>query len=612
MPFLASLRERRIIPFLGSYVVAGFLVLEAVDQLVGHGLVPEVLYSVTLIFYALGIPATAVVAWFHGAKGAQRMPRAERWLLTIIAFVTIGASGIVVRNYIESAKLAELAASSELDARRIAVLYFDDLSPNQNLTYLTDGFTEALISNLAQVRELDVVSRNGSAQYRDSDLSVDSIARALQVGSVIRGAVEESGDRLRVSLRLIDGASGVDLERTSFEIPRDQLLQARDSVAGEASRLLRKGLGKEVRLREQRASTANVTAWELVQQAERERKIAETHIADGDAEAAFAAYDRADTLFALASAQDPNWLDPVVGRGEIAYRLSRFAASPEEAIPEIQTSLGFAAHALETDPNSAAALELRGTVRYWAWIIHAEPDPVKHEELLKNAQADLERATELDPTRASAYSTLSHLYYQTDDVPAAVIAARRAYEEDAYLAVAPEILWRLSVGSYDLAQFAAAKRWCEVGAQRFPDDYRFAFCQLTVMATPAGEPDIDRAWELLDELQRLSPEHRRDFDTHRGRIFVAAIIGLAGLPDSARSVLDRNRQTIDHEVDPDGELLVVEAYARATLGDADDAIDLLKLYAAAEHGFARGANLHWWWQELSTHPRWSEVETAGE
>ena len=127
MPFLQSLRERRIIAFLGSYVVAGFLALEAVDQLVDHGFVPEVLYQITLIFYTLGIPATAVVAWFHGAKGTQKMPKAERFLLTAIALVAVVASGIVLKNYIQSERAAGLAASTGLDVSRIAVLYFEDL-----------------------------------------------------------------------------------------------------------------------------------------------------------------------------------------------------------------------------------------------------------------------------------------------------------------------------------------------------------------------------------------------------------------------------------------------------------------------------------------------------
>jgi hypothetical protein len=95
-------------------------------------------------------------------------------------------------------------------------------------------------------------------------------------------------------------------------------------------------------------------------------------------------------------------------------------------------------------------------------------------------------------------------------------------------------------------------------------------------------------------------------------MIVGAIIARAGLPDSARAVLDRTRASVDPDLDPEGDLLVIEAFARTQVGDQDEAIDLLKLYAAAQHGFARGDDLHWWWRELAGHPRFQEIETAGQ
>ena len=82
MGVFSTLRERRLIQFLGAYLAGGFLALEGVDQLVSHGFVPEVVYTVTLILYLTGIPATFIVSWFHGAKGAQEMPRIEKWMLS--------------------------------------------------------------------------------------------------------------------------------------------------------------------------------------------------------------------------------------------------------------------------------------------------------------------------------------------------------------------------------------------------------------------------------------------------------------------------------------------------------------------------------------------------
>ena len=71
----------------------------------------------------------------------------------------------------------------------------------------------------------------------------------------------------------------------------------------------------------------------------------------------------------------------------------------------------------------------------------------------------------------------------------------------------------------------------------------------------------------------LDPQFRQDFEQRRGRMIVGAIIARAGLPDSARSVLDRTRDSIDPELDPEGDLMVIEAFARTQLGE--DALDKL-------------------------------------
>ena len=125
----------------------------------------------------------------------------------------------------------------------------------------------------------------------------------------------------------------------------------------------------------------------------------------------------------------------------------------------------------------------------YAYVQQLASEPSRATELLNGARRDLEAAVQFDPTRASAYSALSYLYYQTEDVAAALLAARKAYEQDAYLTAAAEILNRLFLGSYDLEQFTQAKRWCLEGERRFLKDYRFAECQILLMTTDVAPPD---------------------------------------------------------------------------------------------------------------------------
>jgi tetratricopeptide (TPR) repeat protein len=250
-------------------------------------------------------------------------------------------------------------------------------------------------------------------------------------------------------------------------------------------------------------------------------------------------------------------------------------------------------------------------LHYFQWTLRVTPDPVAAQALLQSARQDLEAAVQAEPSLASAYSTLSHLYYQVEDVPAAVLAARRAYEQDAYLSVARDVLSRLFIGSLDLEQFSQAERWCGEATRRFPRDYRSAQCQLLLMATPVRPPDVDRAWQLVALLDTVTPEAFRSYLRLESRLRAGGVIARAGLKDSARHVLDRARAATTQAADPGQELLAIEAYERTLLGDRDGAIALLKRYSAANPGhFERGKDISWWWRDLKDDPRFKALVGA--
>lgn len=604
MGLWGEIKKRRVFQFLGGYIAAGFLVLEAVDQVVGHGILPGIAYPIVLIFYLTGIPGTAVLAWFHGERGPQRPPALEIWLQLALLVVALGATFLVIRDY----RAEQVVVESELDPRRVAVLYFEDNSDDADLGYLADGLTEALIDQLSRVRTLDVISRNGVAPFRDSDLPRDSIASLLAAGSLIQGSVESTDGQVRVTARLVDGASGVDLERESFRVSTDQLVEARDSVAADVANLLRRRLGEEVRLREQRAATSSTDAWVLVQRAERLRKEA-LDLARRDTDAGLAELARADSTLMSAELTDPSWVEPVLLRARVALNRASLTEGPFEARDWIEAGVEHAQRALEMDPGNADALALRGRLRYAHWNLRITSDPQEWEDLLVQARRDLEAAVEADPAMAEAHIALSYLYYQEKDVPAALLAARSAYEEDAYLEDVESILGRLFWGSFDLEQFQQARRWCSEAANRFPQNGNFILCQLWLMATPALPPDADLAWQLQERARAVAPEARREYRALEAQILVAGALARAGLADSARSVLQEVRRAATAQVDPTQELLGIEAYVRILLGDEDEAIDLIKRYIAAnpDHGFQRAVGTAWYWRELRDHPRFNEI-----
>ena len=599
MSLLKEIKERRLLPLMGTYLVTGFVALEGVDQLIGNGIFPPIAYKIALVLYLFGVPGSLSIAWFHGAKGRQKATRAEYVIQGVLAVFALATVALVVRNHREETRLAELAAASGIEATSIAVLYFDDLSSDGSLDYVAEGLTESLIDQMSEIRSLDVVSRNGVAPFRNVRVTPDSVARALQVGSLIRGSVEPDGDDLRITVRLVDGLSGADIERRVLEIPSGEFLAAQDSLAENVGRILRRRLGEEVRLRERREETDSDEAWSLVQRSELVLQQAEDLADAGDAEAAIQRVGVVDSLLDLAQLADLTWVRPPARRAHAKFREAFFLANGlgefDRAGEEIESGLEYADRALEKDPRDADGLEQRGSLRYLYYLLDLTADTDEAQEILDAAQADLEQAVAVDPTRASVYSILSHLYVNRGDNVSVILTARRAYEEDAYLEDADRILRRLFWAHYNLEQIRDARTWCEEGASRFPENYHFVECQLWLMLS-SSDASPDRAWELSARLDELAPD---EYERRLGRLLVAGVLAQSGMQDSAATVFASGQG--NSEIDPLQELVLQEAAIRSVTGDPDRAVELLRIYVAADPNasFDSGGSLHWWWRNLS-------------
>jgi serine/threonine-protein kinase len=504
------------------------------------------------------------------------------------------------------------AGAGGLDPHRIAVLYFGDESAGAKLGYLADGLTEGLIRALREVRTLSVVSSGGVAAFRKSDVARDSIARALGAGTLVLGDLEDNGGRLRVTVRLVDGVSGAEFNRASFEQPATNLLAIADTLTVQAARLVRARLGEEIETRELRDQAHNPDAWSLYQRADRLRKDGE---AAGDTTALARGYAAADSLLARAQQLDPRWANPPVLRGELDYLRSRqYGGDPPAADQWIGRGLTHVTQALTIDRDDADALELRGNLRYWRWLLNIEGDSTRAKQLLQDAKTDLETATKLHPSQAGAWATLSHLYYQTGSLIDVNLAARNALEQDAFLSNADAILKRLYYSSYDLGQFSDAAHWCEEGRRRFPANPTFTECRLWLMTTRQQAPDPRLAWRLLDSVVALTPAapvQARAYQRLYDQALVAGVLARAGAPDSARRLLQRSRA--DAVTDPSRDIAYVSSMMYVLLGDKAAALDQLKVYLAANPNRRAGLadDPGWQFASLKDDPVFRQLVGAG-
>jgi eukaryotic-like serine/threonine-protein kinase len=556
----------------------------------------------------LGIPLTVTAAMRTGAGMsavrrtttsrfpaiARRLPWWRRMTVVIPAAVVLAGLATAAVLYQRS----DAAVSLGPDDRRVAVLYLEDRSRDSSLAPLASGLTEGLMEELSSSPSLTVVSRSGVEAFRGSDLSADSIARALRAGYLVRGEVEPEGSNVRVSVRL-DDASGVNLRRASF------VIAMRANLTEVASDMIRRQLGAELELSSQRASTSSSQAWLMLQRGEQQRRLGEERAGSGDMEGMAVAFATADSLFAHAENLDGRWVAPVVARAGVAYRRSRVVGrDPAKLRPWIELGINHANRALALNPRDADALEIRGNLQYWAYLVQLEADPVKAKELLEAARRDLEEATTVNPRQAGAFASLSHLYNQVNSPTDVAIAAQRALEADEFLTNADVVLNRLFTASYDLGQFDKADQWCKEIGRRYPNSQFAVRCQLFVLTGRDKSPDTDRAWTLADSVVALTPAPRQPHQRKYADMLVAQVIaraaaGQPALADSAVRVITRSAG--DATLDPARELPFLGARAYVILGRYADAVRLLKEHFAANPGRVQTVrdDPGWWFRDLS-------------
>jgi serine/threonine-protein kinase len=556
----------------------------------------------------IAVPVTAPVP-AHPAPAEQRRPSAM--------LLAAGGGLALVVGAIAAWQLglfgggdAGFAAETGPSPKNIAVLYFEDRSPDQSLGYLADGFTEALIGELSTVQGLKVISRNGVRQFQGQRVSPDSVSRALDVGTVVEGTVEQLGDQLRINVSLVNAVDGSEIGSTRLERTRAETFTLQDEVSRDVSAFLRTRLGEEIQLRESRRGTRNVAAWEKVQEAVSVEQGVHRFLGVGDLEGAAEEFSRADSIFAEAAELDDKWASPVASRGWIAYRRARELAQGFDKAHYaewIENGMVHAERAVELDPEHPDALELRGTLQYFAYLLNLEPEGEKASQLLARAEQDFRASIAANPLQASALTSLSHLLMNRSKTAQAKVAAQQAYDADPYLSNAHLTIWRLFTSSLDLDDAVEAKRWCGEGQRRFSSDPRFVECQIRIPAMRGETPDVPELWRLVDQYVELWPENVREFRSRRAGMFVAMALVRARLPDSARAVAVRSRGNAT--VDQARELAYFEAIVRTFLGDMDEAIEQLSIFLAANPNqratFA--TDDLWWFEDLRADPRWKAL-----
>ena len=541
-------------------------------------------------------------------RRAQKQAAWKKYaIIAAIAVPVLGAGGFAAKHFLGS-KVAPSRIGTDTDPNHIAVLYFDDQSDGK-LRALADGLTESLIDELGAVKQLKVVSRNGVAPFKGKNVSTDSIEKVLKVGTIVNGSVAQSGDRLRVKVELTDAVTGNQIASKTFDKARTDLFTLQDTLAKEVSQALRSQLGKEIDNAIARPGTSNAQAWEALQQVKQTLSSVDSVAATAGVQPAMDLLTSTDADLEKIEAMDPKWSDPVVLHGFNAFHRVTIGANgnPQQIPKWLDAANADAEHALQLNPKDAEALELRGTVRFFKWSYNLEADPSNPQKLLLQSEADFRAAVQENPLQATAWNGLSYVLNSKNQYSQAKLAAQNAYNSDPYLKDVNKTIWRLFQNSIALNLPTEAKRWCDVGHQRFPDNYRFTECRLWLDDLPGQKLSADSVWKDYKDFMAQVPASVKPFNELKAGMLVALGLARAGLPDSGRAVAARSRG--NPQIDPASELMVYEAQFRAQVGDKDDAIRLLERFFAAnppQRAFAKDDD-SFWWDPIRDDPRYKAL-----
>jgi TolB-like protein/Flp pilus assembly protein TadD/DNA-binding winged helix-turn-helix (wHTH) protein len=246
---LVELRRRNVLKVTASYLVGMWIVLQVAEVTFAPLRFPDWWMTALTILAITGLPIVATLAWAYeitpagvvldagpGGQGVlPRLPRARQSIApAIVAGVVLMAAvtGFAWwRSLDVPGELAQSAPPPEPGARSIAVLPLVDMSPAGGNAYLGDGLSEELSTRLAGVAGLRVAARTSAFEFRGRNLDVRKIGQSLGVRHVLEGSVRREGDNVRVTVQLIDTATGYHVWAGNFDRAWRDVLALQDDIA---------------------------------------------------------------------------------------------------------------------------------------------------------------------------------------------------------------------------------------------------------------------------------------------------------------------------------------------------------------------------------------------
>jgi TolB-like protein/Tfp pilus assembly protein PilF len=425
--FLVELKRRNVYRAAVAYGVVAWFLTQLTTQVLPLFEIPNSAMRFVVIALAVGFPIAMLLAWLYEftPEGIVRTEdldptearSAQRATGRILDFIIIGVLLLVIAMLMVGRRPFYRQTGKSISQKSIAVLPFENLSANQENAFFADGVQDEILTNLARVADLRVISRTSTLQYKaGAQRNVRDVAKALGVSHVVEGSVQRSGGRVRVNAQLIDAKSDMQLWGQSYDRDLADVFAIENELAEQIVSQLKSKLSPQEKAAIEQKPTTDLVAHDLYIRAktliatavfstpEAERLIEAVRLLneaiERDPAFALAYYELAyahDVLYFTATDHTPARLavaDAAIqslirlrpDSGEAHFALAKHLYWGYLDYDRARAELSLARKSL---PNDALAFQLAGFIdrRQGRWA-----------ESMKN----LERAAEIDPQNPAA------------------------------------------------------------------------------------------------------------------------------------------------------------------------------------------------------------------
>jgi TolB-like protein/Tfp pilus assembly protein PilF len=397
--FFAELKRRNVLRVAAAYAVVAWIIIEAGSVLLPTFGASESAFQLYVLVVLAGFLASLVLAWVfemtpEGVKLEKNVDRSESTTVRTgrtMDFAIIGllviALGISVTLNVTGMRDSDLMPAATVNRLSIAVLPFTSRSTDPENELFADGIHDDLVTRLANIGALKVISRTSVMEYRNTTKNLRQIAVELGVGTVLEGAVQRVGDNVRINAQLIDATTDQHLWAKTYDrqFSVQNIFAIQSEISEAITGALRATLTSEEHTRLANVPTENMGAYSLAVRgrANLYKRRLETLL-------------QAREQFEQATELDPDYAEAYAGLADSVLLLfnNHAAISREEMLAVAEPALDTA---LSLDPDLADAYASLGLLKQQIWgETRTGPE-------LAEAEAAFLRAIELNPNHPRAY-----------------------------------------------------------------------------------------------------------------------------------------------------------------------------------------------------------------